>query len=233
MCDLFFIVDEIDFASYADDNIPFVSGDSFEDVLDSLEKVSSKLFDWLSNNQMKKNPDKCHLLTIATTFIAITIKDNEILNSESEKLLGVTIDNKLNVNNHLQKILKKANQKVHVLARTTPYMSIHKRKLLMNSFFISQFNYSPLVWMCHSRLMNNKINRLHEKCLRIVYSDKTSFFEEFLDEIYEYLRLKCLAFKNLSSTIVAEIFLASLKKYSLETFLIFCYTFLQNCLSRV
>ena len=95
-------------------------------------------------------------------------------NSESEKLPGVTIDNKLNFNNDLQKILKKANQKVHVLARITPNMSIPKEKLLMNSFFISHHNvisaghYCPLVWRCHSRLMNNKINRLHEKCLRIV-----------------------------------------------------------------
>ena len=111
-----------------------------------------------SNNQLKANPDKCHLLTSATASIAIKRKDNEILNSESEKLLGVTIDGKLNFNNHLQKILKKANQKVHVLARITPYMSIPKRKLKMNSFSISQFNYCPLALMCHSRLMNNKIN---------------------------------------------------------------------------
>ena len=117
-----------------------------------------------------------------TTSIAIKIKDNENLNSECEKLLGVTIDNKFNFNNHIQKILKKANQKVHVLARITRYMSIPKRKVLIDSFFISQFNYCPLVWMCHSHLMNNKINQLHEKCLRIVYSDKTSSFEELLDK---------------------------------------------------
>ena len=84
---------------------------------------------------MKADPDKCHVLTSATASIAIKIKDNEILNSESEKLLGVTIDNKLNFNNHLQKILEKAYQKVHVLPRITPYMSIPKRKLVMYSFF--------------------------------------------------------------------------------------------------
>ena len=150
---------------YQDDNSPFVSGDRLEDVLDSLENASIKLFDWFSNNQMKENLDNCHLLTSATASIAIKIKDNEILKSEKEKLLGMTIDNKLSFNNHLQKILEKANQKVHVLARIAPYMSIPKRKLLMNSFFISQFNYCPLVWMCHSRLMNNKINRLQKKCL--------------------------------------------------------------------
>ena len=62
---------------------------------------------------MKANPDKCFLLTSATASIFIRIKDNEILNSENEKLLGVTID-KFNFNNHLQKILQNANQKVHV-----------------------------------------------------------------------------------------------------------------------
>ena len=61
---------------------------------------------------MKGNPDKCDLLTSATASIAIEIKYNEILNSKSEKLLGVTIDSKLNFNNYLQKLLKEANQKV-------------------------------------------------------------------------------------------------------------------------
>ena len=46
------------------------------------------------------------------------------------------------------------------LSRIIPYMDIAKRRLLMNSFFASQFNYCPLVWMCHHRSVNNKINRL-------------------------------------------------------------------------
>ena len=58
MFDIFFTVNEIDFSSYADDNTPFVSGDRIEDVLDSLENASLKLFDWFSNNQMKANPVK-------------------------------------------------------------------------------------------------------------------------------------------------------------------------------
>ena len=156
MYDLFFTVNETDFASYADDNTPFLSGDRLDDVLDSLENASLKLSDWFSDKQMKANPDKSHLLTSATAPIAIKMKHNEILNSESEKLLCVTTDNKPNFNNHFQKILKKAIQKVHVLARITPYMSIPKRKLLMNSFFIPQFNYRPL--MCpHSRLIKTKL----------------------------------------------------------------------------
>ena len=77
MFDIFFTVNEIDFSSYADDNTPFVSGDRIEDVLDSLENASLKLFDWFSNNQMKANPVKWHLLTSATASIAIKIKCNK------------------------------------------------------------------------------------------------------------------------------------------------------------
>ena len=42
----------------------------------------------------------------------------------------------------------------------------------MNAFITSQFSYCPLVWMLHSRTMNNKINKIHEKTLRLVYKDE-------------------------------------------------------------
>ena len=47
--------------------------------------------------------------------------------------------------------------------------------------FNSQFSYCPLVWMCHSRALNDKINRLRE-CLRLVYNDRQLNFEEFLEK---------------------------------------------------
>ena len=50
----------------------------------------------------------------------------------------------------------------------------------MNAFFKFQFSYCPLSWMSHSRTLNNKINRLHERCLRIIYNDNTSSFTDLL-----------------------------------------------------
>ena len=108
MCGLFFIVKEIDFANYVDDNTPFVSGDTSDDVFESLGNTSSKLFEWFSNNQMKANPDKCHLLISAATSSTIKIKDNEIFNSDSEKQLAVTKDSKLIFNSRLEKALKRS-----------------------------------------------------------------------------------------------------------------------------
>ena len=52
----------------------------------------------------------------------------------------------------------------------------------MNSFFRSQFNYCPLIWICNNRTNNRKINRLHERCLRIIYNDKQSSFIKLLEK---------------------------------------------------
>ena len=52
----------------------------------------------------------------------------------------------------------------------------------MNAFFTSQFSYCPLTWMFHSRKLNNKIDRLHERCLRVVCNDRLSSFEELLNK---------------------------------------------------
>ena len=51
----------------------------------------------------------------------------------------------------------------------------------MKAFIMSQFSYCPLVWMCHSRTLNKKINKLYERALRLTYDDRQSTFEEQLN----------------------------------------------------
>ena len=53
-----------DFASYADDNTSYVTGNDVNEVIDSLKESSDELFYWLADNQMKASPDKCHLLIL-------------------------------------------------------------------------------------------------------------------------------------------------------------------------
>ena len=74
----------------------------------------------------------------------------------------------------------KASQKLNALARISSYMNLNKRKLIMKAFINSQFGYCPLVWMNHSRNLNNRINRIQERAMRIVYNDRKSTSEELL-----------------------------------------------------
>ena len=50
----------------------------------------------------------------------------------------------------------------------------------MKSFIIYQLSYCPLIWMTYSRWLNNKINHIHERALRIVYKDFSTPFEKLL-----------------------------------------------------
>ena len=103
-----------------------------------------------------------------------------ILNSSNVKLLGITIDSALSFDMHVIKLCKKANQKFHALARLSNYMELDKLRLIMKAFIISRFSYCPLVWMFHSRGVNKRINKIHEKSLRLVYNDNLSLFAELL-----------------------------------------------------
>ena len=62
LSDLFLVLKDTDFASYADDNTIYDIGDSINDVIASLQDSSEKLFQWFSDNQLKGNTDKCHLI---------------------------------------------------------------------------------------------------------------------------------------------------------------------------
>ena len=129
---------------------------------------------------MKENTDKCHLIVSTDELIEMQVGVSLIKSSTCEKLLSVKIDNKRNFATHVKGLCKKANNKLRALARATPYMSLEKKKLLVNSFFNNQFNYCPLIWMLHSRNNNNKIEHLHWRCLRLIYNDKHSPYEELL-----------------------------------------------------
>ena len=64
----------------------------------------------------------------------------------------------------------------------TLYMDLSKQCVLLNAFSISQLSYCALAWMFYSREKNDKINRIYERWLRIIYSDKKSTFYEILEK---------------------------------------------------
>ena len=59
-------------------------------------------------------------------------------------------------------------------------MRFKQRKRIVNLFITSHFSYYPLVWMFHSRRLNNRIDHIHERALKIIYQDYNSSFKELL-----------------------------------------------------
>ena len=77
------------------------------------------------------------------------------------------MNNRLGFDTHVTNICNRVNKKFHALARIL-FMNIHKRRMTTKAFIVSKFGYCPLVWMFHSRKLNGRVNKLHERALRIV-----------------------------------------------------------------
>ena len=180
MTDLFYECEENDIAHYADNTTPYSCGTYNPTVISELQGISTKVFHWFGNNHMKAIPGKCHLFLGTKRPEVISIDGIQITSSTAKTLLDITIDSELNFENHLSAIYNKMSRKTNVLRWIANYMPQEKRRILMKTFIKSQFNYCPLIWMFHSQTINNKINRLNERALRIVYSDFKSSFEGLL-----------------------------------------------------
>ena len=100
--------------------------------------------------------------------------------SEYEKLLGINFDKKLSFRKHVEDLCKKASQKLHALAPLSAYIDPIKLEILMNSFINSQFNYCPLVWMFHDRMLNSKLNVIRERALRQACKGGETEFEKLM-----------------------------------------------------
>ena len=163
-----------------------------------------------------ENLNECHLLLSTTDAFNFKISETKIRNSNSKKLQGVAFDNKLKFEKQIITFCQRTNRKLNALARMTSYVELGKIRIFMNAFFNSQFNYCPIMWMCHSRALNSKINRLHERYLCIIYNDKTSTFKELLEKdnsvSIHYRNIQALAIEmykvanGMSPEIMNEIF---------------------------
>ena len=175
---------KIKIANFADDNTIYTVENDIMELLKILESETFSVLNWFRMNEMKSNQGKCHLLVAdkdhkSYSYIYL---DNAFLENESVKLLGVTIDQNLDFEEHITLLLNEGNKKLHALLRIAKYLTQDKLRLIMKTFIESQLNYCPLIWMCHSRGLNQRINKLHERALTVVYKNSKLTFEQLLEK---------------------------------------------------
>ena len=136
---------------------------------------------------MVLNPGKCD-------FMLFGVKENErfdltcnyitLKHSSHEKILRLTIDNKLSFDEHIT-ICKTANKKLNGLSRINHHVKQNQKEILLSSFIISHFSNCPLIWMFCSKKSTKKINVIHERSLRIIRNDYESLYPLLLEETHQ------------------------------------------------
>ena len=80
MCDMFLILKATCVTGYSDDNTSFVVRDNIADVIKALKEIGENVLNWFSNNEMKPNTDKYHLLLNNQEPNTLKIRDLHIDN---------------------------------------------------------------------------------------------------------------------------------------------------------
>ena len=105
---------------------------------------------WFEENYMVLNADKCHSMRFGKDTENETFVFNYFIfnNSNEEKILAITIDNKLTFKGHIKILCRKAAQKMGALSRLLNYLNDSQKRLILNSLIKSQFNYCLLLYGC-------------------------------------------------------------------------------------
>ena len=111
------------------------------------------MFEWFENNLFESNAGKCHLLVSSSDAVNLRVSEYNINKCECKKLLGVKFENKLAFEKLIPDICRKASRNTYALSL---FIDLPKQRMVRKAFFNSQFNYYPLIWMCHNRTVNRK-----------------------------------------------------------------------------
>ena len=185
--DFFFFIPKASVHNFADDNTLCSFAKTLRGLVTILQSECETAINWLHNNKMIVNPDKFQVIFLDkrrsdNTNIEVEIGNEKISSTSSVKLLGVHIDDKLNFNEHINKICKSAGNQLNALIRLKSFLGLKEKEVLVNSFIYSNFNYCPLVWMLSHKKSLDKIESLHKRALRFLLKDYVSSYEQLLQK---------------------------------------------------
>ena len=132
------------------------------------------------------NPDKFRAIIIdkkkeCNNNETLKIGDKTIKASSSVNLLGVQIDDQLNFNLYISNICRSAANQLNALIRLKRFLAFEEKKALINSYFYSNFNYCPLVWMFDNAKSSNEVEPLQKRALYFLYDNYDSSYQSILE----------------------------------------------------
>ena len=153
-----------------------------------LQKDIDSLYFWSTLNKMKFHPLKCKVLSVTSchslhNYILPTSRFAYCLNVEcldyieTEKDLGVHINNKLSWNQHIFYLCSKANKMLGLVKRTCKFVKEHNQKrVLYLSLVSSQFNHAHQYGDLHL----NKIERVQVNAIKWIMSEEGSTYTDLV-----------------------------------------------------
>ena len=177
--------------TYADDTQFFISGQDPVTIQYSMQADLQSASEWIQSNGMGLNVDKCFSMWVGSNSedLPLQLGNRNLQLRSSMKLLGITIDNALNFHEHVSKLVRKVSNQLQVLKRHKRLLPTGAKKRLYEAFILSHLlNYCSIVWNHCGKKNADKLEKINERCLRFVFND----FHSTYDELFDYINQPCL-----------------------------------------
>ena len=173
--DLFYHIKDVNIHAYADDEQLYDSDVDPKALEQRILHQVQSANQWYTDNGMIVNPDKHHAMVIGITDHQFSFPIKESL-----YLLGMTIDNQLNFNEHVSLVCKKVNNQLNVMTRFRNLICTATKLKLYNAFILPHFQFCSTIWHFCSARIRDKLESLNKRALRIVLNDKVSSYQQLL-----------------------------------------------------
>ena len=148
--------------------------------MDNGEKMTK----WCQDNLLKVNCDKYQAMVLGNPKgernADLDISGKKVEQSQSIKILGVTLDENLIFKDHLRSVCKKVAGMIGVLRRLKNLIPVNAKLLLYKSAIMPHLTYCHLVWHFCTASDNRKLEHLQERPLRLVYNTTAESYDALL-----------------------------------------------------
>ena len=166
---------------YADDSTYTVIGKDPKELSDKLSKKYKVMADFLTDNKLKVNDEKTHLLVMTTrqkrrfvdtSSVTVSTPTATISPSNVEKLLGVHIHQDMRWVEHVlgsnDSLVKALNRRLAALKKISQVSSFKTRKSIANGVFMSKLIYVMPLWSGCEEYLVKSLQVVQNKAARVV-----------------------------------------------------------------
>ena len=157
-----------------------------------LETCLHDIHSWLSNNMLMLNENKTEFIIFGTNKSSSRINFNSlhfgssiIKTSSSITNLGITLDDKLSMQNHIGKLIKSVNFHLRNIALIRKYLSKRTTALIIHAFIFSRLDYCNSLLFSIPKFQINRLQRLQNSAARILtFTNKRTHITPVLRELH-------------------------------------------------
>ena len=161
---------------FADDDTLHTPGENVQKIQHELQLSLNDVSDWCNNNLMVLNPSKSKCMLIATRqkhqrnlpALDLNVNSKPVKQVSEHRLLGVTVDEQLKWQTHIENVCKKIAKNIYLLSKIKDIVNYQAKRMFFFAHIMSHLNYVSNVWDGSAEVHMKLLQSLHKRAVKML-----------------------------------------------------------------